>query len=93
VQATIRKVLESGRGMPAKQAKQLAQALSSGQWTHDYPITVDEARELGLTISTEMPEEVYKLMSLYPQTSQRRPSVEYIPSPYVPQPAGERKQS
>ena len=93
VQATIRKVLESGRGMPAKQAKQLAQALSSGKWTHDYPITVEEARELGLTISTEMPEEVYKLMSLYPQTSQRRPSVEYIPSPYVPQPAGERKQS
>jgi ClpP class serine protease len=93
VQATIRKVLESGRGMPAKQAKQLAQALSSGKWTHDYPITVDEARELGLTISTDMPEEVYKLMSLYPQTSQRRPSVEYIPSPYVPQPAGERKQS
>jgi ClpP class serine protease len=93
VQATIRKVLESGRGMPAKQAKQLAQALSSGKWTHDYPITVDEARELGLTISTDMPEEVYKLMSLYPQTSQRRPSVEYIPSPYVPQPAGERKRS
>ncbi|HJX41884.1 MAG TPA: ATP-dependent Clp protease proteolytic subunit [Anaerolineales bacterium] len=93
VQATIRKVLESGRGMPAKQAKQLAQALSSGKWTHDYPITVEEARELGLTISTDMPEEVYKLMSLYPQTSQRRPSVEYIPSPYVPQPAGERKQS
>jgi len=93
VQATIRKVLESGRGMPAKQAKQLAQALSSGKWTHDYPITVDEARELGLTISTDMPEEVYRLMSLYPQTSQRRPSVEYIPSPYVPQPAGERKQS
>jgi len=93
VQATIRKVLESGRGMPAKQAKQLAQALSSGKWTHDYPITVEEARELGLTISTDMPEEVYKLMSLYPQTSQRRPSVEYIPSPYVPQPAGERKRS
>jgi ClpP class serine protease len=93
VQATVAKLLETGRGMPAKQAKQLAATLSSGKWTHDYPITVDEAREMGLTISTEMPEEVYKLMSLYPQTSQRRPSVEYIPSPYVPQPAGERKKS
>ena len=28
-----------------------------------------------------MPKEVYKLMSLYPQTAQRRPSVEYIPTP------------
>lgn len=91
VQATITKVLESGRGMPAAQAKKLAETLSSGQWTHDYPITVGEAQELGLTISLEMPEEVYKLMSLYPQTSQRRPSVEYIPSPYAPAPAGERK--
>jgi ClpP class serine protease len=93
VQATVAKVLENGRGMPAKQAKQLAQTLSSGKWTHDYPITVDEARELGLSISTEMPEEVYRLMSLYPQTSQRRPSVEYIPSPYAPAPSGERKRS
>lgn len=91
VQATITKVLESGRGMPAAQARKLAETLSSGQWTHDYPITVGEAQELGLTISLEMPEEVYKLMSLYPQTSQRRPSVEYIPSPYAPAPAGERK--
>lgn len=93
VQATIRKVLESGRGMPGEQAAQLAQTLSSGQWTHDYPITVGEAQELGLAISTDMPAEVYKLMSLYPQTSQRRPSVEYIPSPYVPTPAGERRGS
>jgi hypothetical protein len=29
-----------------------------------------------------MPPEVYELMQLYPQTSQRRPSVEYIPLPY-----------
>ncbi len=33
VQATIRKVLESGRGMPGEQAAQLARTLSSGQWT------------------------------------------------------------
>jgi len=93
VQATIAKLLETGRGMPAKQAKQLALVLSSGKWTHDYPITVDEAREMGLEISTEMPQEVYRLMSLYPQSAQRRPSVEYIPGPYVPHPTGERKRS
>lgn len=57
---------------------------SSGRWTHGYPITVEEARELGMPVTTEMPEEAYKLMSLYPQRSQRRPSVEYIPMPYTP---------
>jgi ClpP class serine protease len=93
VRTTIARLLETGRGMPAKQARQLAQVLSSGKWTHDYPITVDEAREMGLEISTDVPQEVYRLMSLYPQSAQRRPSVEYIPSPYVPQPTGERKRS
>ena len=85
VRATLTRIL--GDRMPADRASDLAQVLSSGQWTHDYPITVDEARQLGLTVSTEMPEEVYKLMNLYPQTSQRRPSVEYIPMPYAPKPA------
>jgi ClpP class serine protease len=93
VRTTITRLLETGRGMPAKQARQLAQVLSSGKWTHDYPITVDEAREMGLEISTDVPQEVYRLMSLYPQSAQRGPSVEYIPSPYVPQPTGERKRS
>lgn len=63
-------------------ATQLAETLATGTWTHDYPITVSEARELGIPVSTEMPEEVYELMDLYPQTSQRRPSVEYVPMPY-----------
>jgi ClpP class serine protease len=67
--------------MSAAQAEQLATTLASGVWTHDYPITVNEGRELGLPISTDMPEEVYQLMGLYPQTAQRRPSVEYIPVP------------
>jgi hypothetical protein len=31
-----------------------------------------------------MPKEVFELMRLYPQTAQRRPSVEYIPLPYGP---------
>lgn len=67
--------------MSTEQAEQLATTLASGVWTHDYPITVNEGRELGLPISTDMPEEVYQLMGLYPQTAQRRPSVEYIPAP------------
>ncbi|OAN40523.1 hypothetical protein A6A03_04210 [Chloroflexus islandicus] len=67
--------------MTVEQAEEVAHTLASGVWTHDYPITVDEARELGLPISTEMPDEIYQIMALYPQTAQRRPSVEYIPAP------------
>lgn len=67
--------------MTVERAEEVAHTLASGVWTHDYPITVDEARELGLPISTEMPEEIYQIMALYPQTAQRRPSVEYIPAP------------
>nr|WP_297631513.1 hypothetical protein [Caldilinea sp.] len=59
----------------------MATTLSTGVFTHDYPITVDEARALGLPVSTEMPKIIYEMMALYPQTAQRRPSVEYIPVP------------
>ncbi len=75
--------------LPEERAQELAQALSEGRWTHDYPITVEEARELGLPVNTDMPELVYKLMTLYRQPSQRRPSVQYIPIPY--RPSGEGK--
>jgi ClpP class serine protease len=77
--------------LPTEKAGELAHTLACGTWTHDYPITVTEARNLGLTVSTEMPPEVYELMQLYPQTSQRRPSVEYIPLPYRSRPQGSRR--
>ncbi|MFQ6102470.1 MAG: hypothetical protein ACE5OS_14755 [Anaerolineae bacterium] len=70
--------------IPGERAEALAETLSEGRWTHDYPITVEEGQKLGLPISTEMPEEVYKLMTLYRQRGQRRPSVQYIPVPYHP---------
>jgi len=60
----------------------IAATLSEGRWTHDFPINVNHARELGLTVSTELPEETRLLMRLYPQARGRRPSVEYIPTPY-----------
>ncbi len=94
VKATVRAIL--GERMPAEDAARIADALASGRWTHDYPISVEEARALGLKVSTDMPEEVYQLMSLFPQTAQRRPSVTYIPMPYAPRPAapsGERRPS
>jgi ClpP class serine protease len=63
-------------------AATMAETLSNGRWTHDYPIAADEARQMGLVIHTEVPTEVYQLMNLYPQTGKGRPSVEYIPVPY-----------
>ena len=65
-----------------EQAQAITEALTCGQWTHDYPITVESLRELGFEINTAVPKEVYKLMELYPQPQQRRPSVQFVPTPY-----------
>jgi ClpP class serine protease len=70
-----------------EKADELARTLSDGRWTHDYPISPDEARSLGLLVSDSMPHEMYELMDLYPQTRQRRPGVEFIPAPYRPTPS------
>jgi ClpP class serine protease len=74
--------------LPRDRAALLAAALSEGRWTHDFPITVDTAREMGLRISTSMPPLIYELMDLYPQSGQGRPSVMYVPlRPAEPAPA------
>jgi ClpP class serine protease len=69
-----------------EKAEKLARTLSEGRWTHDYPIGLEEARELGLPVTDAVPPEVYQLMELYPQAMgmMRRPGVEYIPMPYSP---------
>ncbi len=70
------------RHMEADKAAELARLLSTGKWTHDYAITFKEAKEMGLPVSSEMPEDVLKLLQLYPQPMRRRPTVEYVPHPY-----------
>lgn len=80
VSGLVRRVLDGK--MPDEQADEVTEILTEGRWTHDYPITTDEAEMLKLRITTEMPEEVYNLMRLYPQPGARRPGVEYIPIPY-----------
>ncbi len=82
VRETVQELLSDK--LPPERAAEAAELLSSGRWTHDYPITVEEVRALGLQVSTDMPREIYTLMDLYPQAPQRRPSVEYIPVPYHP---------
>ncbi len=68
----------------SEKANEIAKMLSEGQWTHDYPIDFDQAREMGLPMNDQVPKEIYALMELYPQSGQRRPSVEFIPTPYRP---------
>lgn len=67
--------------LPQADAERLARTLTEGRWTHDFPITVDQARVLGLEVSTDMPQEFYHLMRLFPQPKRRRPSVFYVPLP------------
>ena len=67
---------------PAERANELAEQLTSGKWTHDYPLTVDQLNDLGLPVKTDLPHEVYDLMDLYPQAGRQRPSVQYVPMPY-----------
>ncbi len=79
--AFVKKVLLA-KNYSEEDAERLSQTLTEGRWTHDYPITYEEAKELGLRVSTNVPKEIYALMALYPQNPGTRPSVQYIPLPY-----------
>ena len=68
--------------MDAERADRLSRLLTQGTWTHDYPITFEEARDLGLPVTPGMPAGIYRLMDLFPQAMPRRPSVAYVPVPY-----------
>jgi ClpP class serine protease len=70
-----------GHHLDAKRADTVAEQLSGGHYTHDDPITVDEAKELGLPVEVGLPNETYELMDLFPQAGRRRPSVQYVPLP------------
>ena len=72
------------RRLPSEQANALAEKLSCGIWTHDYPLWTSTAKTLGLAVSTAMPKEVLELMKLYPQpvrTQSGSGGVEYLPVP------------
>jgi ClpP class serine protease len=68
--------------MDAERADRLSRLLTEGTWTHDYPITLEQARELGFPVTPGMPAGIYRLMDLFPQAMPRRPSVAYVPIPY-----------
>jgi len=66
-------------------AAELAERLTSGRWTHDYPISASEAKTLGLNVSTDMPEEILDLLALFPQPVRVSQAVEFGPGTGVPQ--------
>jgi ClpP class serine protease len=65
------------------QAASLADKLSTGTWTHDYPLFASAAKELRLPVSTDIPNDVLDLMKLYPQPVRQQSGggVEYLPVP------------
>jgi ClpP class serine protease len=69
------------RRLPAEQADTLAEKLTCGTWTHDYPIWASTAKSLGLSVNTDMPGDVLQLLTLYPQPVriQGGGGVEYLP--------------
>ncbi|AAC06959.1 SDH family Clp fold serine proteinase [Aquifex aeolicus] len=70
-------------GMDKEKAKKIAEELATGKFTHDYPLTVEYLKSLGLPVNTNVPQEVYELMELYEQPmGSQPPSVQYIPVPY-----------
>ncbi len=77
----IKKIL-TANNYSEESVEKISKTLSEGRWTHDYPITFEEAKELGLNVSSDMPKEIYNLMELYPQNPAMRPSVQYVPMPY-----------
>jgi ClpP class serine protease len=79
------------RKFAAEKASELAKLLTSGTWTHDFPITCERGQELGLPVRDDMPENILRLMRLYPQPIRRQPSVEYLPLPYRTGEPGPRK--
>lgn len=89
VQTFVRSLLEDA--IPQQKVKpedvdKIIARLTTGQVTHDYPVTIEEATEMGLPVTIGLPREIYSLMDLYPQPMSGRPSVQYIPMPYQNRP-------
>lgn len=67
--------------MEEKSAQEIAENLPKRKWTHKFPKRVEEAIKLEMRTNIDVPEEVYDLMELFPQSPQQRPSVHYVSLP------------
>jgi ClpP class serine protease len=74
--------------LPPEKCQEVVRLLSEGTWTHDFPISFEAAKMLGLPVRSDIPDDVLELMRLYSQPVRRQPGVEYLPVPYpYPTPA------
>ncbi len=81
---TVERILP--RSIDDASRSRLADALTSGKWTHDYPILAEDASAAGIPVSTAMPEAILDLMTMYPQPKRLQRSVEFSPGPRERQP-------
>ena len=72
------------RHLPPEKAREAAITLSTGQWTHDYPLLSHDLEPLGLPVRLGVPREERELFSLYPQPRGRQSVVEYFPGRPAP---------
>lgn len=85
LKAAACELLSNGTGDNAACA--ISDELASGRWTHDFPITPGHAAELGLKVSTKMPEDIMRLMDLFPEQVRRTPSVRTVEARVAPAPS------
>jgi ClpP class serine protease len=76
------------RRMSPDRARDVAELLSQGFWTHDHPLLPDDLEQLGLPVKVGVPDEERELLELYPQPRGRQTGVEYIPGAPAPERPG-----
>lgn len=72
------------RRMSPERAKEVAELMATGAWTHDHPLLATDLELLGLPIRIGVGEVERALLGLYPQPRGRESGVEYSPEPRVP---------
>lgn len=75
---TVAVELLLARGATPAAATEIAQMLTGGHWTPQYPILLEEAQRLGLAVSDALPAEIYPLMDLYDLETRLRPATDRV---------------
>lgn len=68
----VAELLAAG-GVEAAAADSIATTLTAGRWTHDYRLLFEEARSLGLPVSSPPPDELYAYADLFDLRASREP--------------------
>jgi len=70
-------------GYEKEKAQKITNELTSPEHTHDKPLTFEEVEKLELNVDTQVPKEVYRLMTLYPQPQRGPEPVEYTSQKFI----------